>query len=86
MLSGANAFKISDHRHDTRQSGDMMQQCYTPHLYSGHERESLFLRSAKSLAARIERKHEWAITTSAKRTDLSGYTQSDLDKVALRLI
>jgi IS30 family transposase len=30
MLSGANAFKISDHRHDTRQSGDMMQQRYTP--------------------------------------------------------
>src|SRR5271155_606996 len=32
-------------------------------LHHGHGCESLFLRSAKSLAARLERKHEWAIAT-----------------------
>src|SRR5258707_9176435 len=32
-------------------------------LYRGHGCESLFLRSAKPLAAWLERKHEWAITT-----------------------
>jgi hypothetical protein len=31
-------------------------------LYRGHGCESLFLRSAKPLAARLERKHQWAIT------------------------
>ena len=55
-------------------------------LYSSYGCESLFLLSAKSIAARHERKHEWVITTILfRRTDLSGYTQEDLDKVALRL-
>jgi hypothetical protein len=28
---------------------------------------------------------KWMVTRPKKRTDLSGYTQADLDKVALRL-
>jgi len=45
-----------------------------------------FCDPQKPLAAWLERKHEWAITKYfPRRTDLSGYTQADLDKVALRL-
>jgi IS30 family transposase len=32
-------------------------------FYRGHGCKSLLLRSAKSLAGRLERKHKWTITT-----------------------
>ena len=55
-------------------------------LYGGDGCAGLLLRSAKSLAARLERKHQCAVTAILPaRTDLSTYSQSELDQVALRL-
>lgn len=50
-----------------------------PSLYAGHRHPGLLLRSAASVAARHERKHQ------RKGIDLSGYSQARLDEVARQL-
>jgi len=58
----------------------------TQNFHRGHECKGLLLRSAKSLATGYERKHQSAVTAILPRgTDLSGYSQAQLDQVALRL-
>ena len=55
-------------------------------LHDGHGSESLLLRSAEPLAARLERKHKRPVASVLPQTNrLSAYSQEELDEVALRL-
>jgi hypothetical protein len=56
-------------------------------LYVGDQHRRLFLRSAKSLAARVEREHQSPAETVLPegRTDLSVHSQAYLNKVARQL-
>jgi hypothetical protein len=63
------------------QAGNFKGQSLAPKICAG-----LLLRSAESLAARYERKHQPAVRQYFPRgMDLSGHSQAQLDQVALRL-
>jgi IS30 family transposase len=55
-------------------------------LYASHRHQGLLLRSAQSLAARIEREYERAVEAILpKGIDLSAYSQAELNALARRL-
>jgi len=55
-------------------------------IYLGDQHRRLLLRSAKPVAARVEREHQWpAETVLPERTDLSAHSQAHLNNVARQL-